>query len=36
MADLQHFIEFQDGGNGHLGKWWQNSDSVFFNSASLP
>jgi hypothetical protein len=35
MADVQHFIEFQNGGGGHLEKWRHNPDPVFLNSASF-
>jgi hypothetical protein len=30
MAELRHFIDFRDGGGGHLGKWRHTFGSVFF------
>jgi hypothetical protein len=30
MADLQRFIDFQDGSGGHLGKWRRTYAIAFF------
>jgi hypothetical protein len=30
MADLRHFIDFQDGGGGHLRKWRYTSAFAFY------
>jgi hypothetical protein len=35
MADLGHFIVFQDGGGGHLGNWRHTSDFAFFELSML-
>jgi hypothetical protein len=35
MAEWQHFIDFQDGGGGHLAKWRHTSALAFFGISML-